>query len=704
MARVGSADGYHDAQVGGIAGKAWGSGSAFVSVDYAKNSALLNSDREFITNDRRRFGGADARSTTCSPGTISYGGATYPLGAGNGRGVLLSSLSSGPANRCDLSQYNSLIPETEHGSVYGYAEQKLSDSIKVFAQGFFYSRTGESARQSYTLTNYRVPTTNVFYPADVASSGTPVLINYSFNNVLGPDYADVSSKVSQVLAGIDGDIGDYHYKLTASTGRGEDEENNAHALSNYAVAQAIASSDPATAFNVFGGPGANSAALIQQLATGQSIIRGTTHLKTLVAGVDGPLFSLPAGAVRTAVGVEARRESSDAYAFNTANSRTSTVPVITGSSVSRTIKAVYGELLVPLFGAKNRLPLLNQLDISLAGRWEKYSDFGTTNNPKVGVNWKPVNDIVLHASYGTSFRAPSLSESNPRSSGAGIYTGQTIVPGRGLVSTVTLAGGNADLEPEKARTKSFGIDLAPASMPGFKAGLTYFDIVYDNQVVEGFGLQGNYLLDPVTYAKYVAYPGAANYESLKNLIETSGFTSPGTINYTSVAVIDARKTNTAAVKVDGLDLQLSNVWRLENGSTFTVRGNVTHYLKYDEAPNGKSYIDRNNVIAYPARNSGRISGTWRLGGWSAQMSANYTNGYINNLSTLMPAIASYTTVDTDLAYTFESDGLMDGMRLSLNVRNLFDKAPPVADFGTGYDPSKASALGRVVAVTVNKSW
>ncbi len=704
MVRAGHADGYHDAQAGAIAGKAWGDGSVFVSFDVAHNTGMQNNGRDFIGSDRRRLGGADARPSTCAPGTLSYGGTTYPLGNGTGQGVLLANLAGGPANRCETTPWTTLIPETDRGSVFGYAEQKLADSMKVYAQAFYYSRRSESARALYTITNYTVPKTNAFYPADASASATPLLASYSFSDVLGPDFAKVTSKVMQFQTGLDGDLGNYHYKVSASTGMGGDKEENRAALSNYALAQAMASSNPATALNVFGGPQANSRALVQQLATGQSIIRGNTHLSTFVAGIDGPLFALPGGEVRAAVGAEVRREASDAYFSNNANSRTSTTPVILASDIARTIKAVYGEVLVPVIGAGNRLPLVAQLDLSLAGRWEKYSDVGTTTNPKVGVNWKPVDDVLVHASYGTSFRAPWLSESNPNASGSGVYIGQQTVPGRGLVPTVTLGGGNPDLRPEKARTKSLGIDYAPSSMRGLKAGLTYFDISYDNQIVDGFGLQGNYLLDPVTYAKYVAYPGAPNYAALKNLVESSPFTTPGTINYTNAAIMDARRTNTAAVKVDGLDLAVSNVWRLDDGLTFTLRGNFTHYLKYDEAPNARVFLDRNNLIAYPARNSGRVSGAWKRGGMSAQLAANYTNSYRNNLSTLRPTVGAYTTVDMDLAYSFASDTALDGIRVSLNARNLFDKAPPAADYGNGYDPSKASALGRIVALTVDKAW
>lgn len=703
MARVGFADGYKDQQAGAIFGTEWTGGSGVLAFDFSHNTLLSMTDRDFVSPDRRRFGGADGRSLACAPGTASLGGATYALPSGNGQGVVLSSLTPGSSNRCNVNQFDTLIPESSRGNVYGYAEQKISDTAKLYVQGLYFDRQSRSTRQQYAISNYTVPRTNAFYPADELANPASLVVNYSFLDPLGPDAADVSNKVFQVLTGLDGDLGKFHYKLTASTGQGQDEEDNTNALSQFAIAQAIASSNPNTALNVFGGPGANSAAVLRQLNTGHSIIEGTAKLDTVSAGIDGPVFGMPAGEARIAIGSEMRRDSLDSFGLNTNTSRTSTIPVIKNSSSSRDIKAVYSELYVPVVSANNSVSGIQKLDLSLAGRWEKYSDVGSTSNPKVGVNWTPISGLMAHASYGTSFRAPSLTEMDPNSSGAGIYQSTTNVPGRGLVSSVALAGGDSNIKPEKATTRSFGVDLAPSSLRDLKIGLTYFDINYRDEIVDGFGYIAQYLADPVTYASNVAYPGSANYNQIKNLIESSSFATPGAINYTGVAVVDARKRNLGAVNVNGLDLQASNIWRTDIGN-ITLRANMTHYLKYDEAANGTLFIDRDNEISYPARNSGRLSAAWAQDGWSAQLTGNYTGAYRNQLSVLLPRVDSYTTFDADLAYRFEGEGFRDGVRIALNIKNLTDKAPPVVDLNYGYDPSKASALGRTIALTATKSW
>src|SRR3546814_7767845 len=79
----------------------------------------------------------------------------------------------------------------------------------------------------------------------------------------------------------------------------------------------------------------------------------------------------------------------------------------------RKIRALYGEVLVPVFGDGFVVPGFKRLDLSAAIRTEHYSDFGTTTNPKFGVNWEPVDGLRLRGTYGTSFRAPAIDNLRP---------------------------------------------------------------------------------------------------------------------------------------------------------------------------------------------------------------------------------------------------------------------------------------------------
>jgi iron complex outermembrane receptor protein len=77
--------------------------------------------------------------------------------------------------------------------------------------------------------------------------------------------------------------------------------------------------------------------------------------------------------------------------------------LLSSGSDSRTVAAAYAEL---------ALPIAPTLEASLAARWDRYSDFGSTVNPKLGLKWKATGNVALRATYTTAFRAPSLSETS----------------------------------------------------------------------------------------------------------------------------------------------------------------------------------------------------------------------------------------------------------------------------------------------------
>src|SRR5690606_39831697 len=77
--------------------------------------------------------------------------------------------------------------------------------------------------------------------------------------------------------------------------------------------------------------------------------------------------------------------------------------------------SAFAELYVPIVGSANALPGMQSLGLSLAGRYDDYSDFGSTTNPKIGLEWRLTDSLLMSASYGTSFRAPVLFDMNPYS-------------------------------------------------------------------------------------------------------------------------------------------------------------------------------------------------------------------------------------------------------------------------------------------------
>lgn len=701
-ARGGWADAYSEYQVSGIGGTSWDSGNIVVAAEWTKNDMLLASDRVYVGSDRSHGGGADARATACSPATISLGGQTYAVPAGQ-TGVLdFSTLAAGTLNRCDVEEGSFLIPSQERLSLYGYLSQDITDTVRFFAQGVYSTReySGPMNGQA-TATSYVVPTTNAYYPLN-APAGT-LTANMSFLDVVGPIYDRGKSRAYHLLAGLEVDLGSWVVTAKGTYGESYDESERDPTIYAPSLNAALASSNPATAINPFN-PGANSHALVSSFYQQLFNPMVWNKLKTVSVEGNGPLFDLPGGSVRMAVGGEYREESQYGLTIN----GTVAAPLPVEQSLGRNSKAVYAELYVPLFGAGNAVPGLEKLDLVAAVRHENYNDFGSTTNPKFGITWSPVSGISFRGSYGTSFRAPGLADMNPNSSGAGIRLRNYSVAGSTLpVTMAVLAAGNPGVQPETAETWSLGMDITPAALPGFNFSTTYFNVKYEGQIVDVYTMVAQVLAEPGNFQDITFLnDGSAKYLDAVAWLSGTQYYTPGSINFSTIGgIVDARKHNLGLTLSSGFDFAASYEFDLSGGD-LTLSGVATLFLDYENSTGTGVIVDRLNTYGYPQRFRARGMIGWEKEGFSIQTAVNYVNAYDNMTSTRVLRVDGYTSVDLDLAYTFDegAGGVLGGTRFGLNIRNLFDQDPPFVDAGLGYDPSSASAVGRMVSLSLSKSF
>jgi outer membrane receptor protein involved in Fe transport len=211
---------------------------------------------------------------------------------------------------------------------------------------------------------------------------------------------------------------------------------------------------------------------------------GTSHNDTTANGLDvsgnvgGELFNTWAGPVGVSIGAEYRKEDlelkTDPVAAVNGWRQAASAPY----SGKINVKELYGEASIPLLKDS---PLAQSLDLSLAGRVVDYSTSGRAEVYKIGGNWSLNDQIRIRATYSKDFRAPKLSElfaANFESQGA------TVVD-RGNNQTVpirTVTGGNPDLNPEVAKTKTIGVVLQPDFIPSLRLSADYFDIQLDNAI------------------------------------------------------------------------------------------------------------------------------------------------------------------------------------------------------------------------------
>lgn len=705
MGRYGTTGGYDERQVGGIIGHRWNSGQITISAEHSYHSALSGKDRDFYRGDLRDSGGLDFRGTQCNPGNITVSGVSYAIPAGGVTAANRSALVAGTTNKCDNLKLGDLIPRQKHNTAAFTFDQTVNDWLSLTADGYV-ARRDFKFRPAPLTANLTVPSTNAFFVAPPGLTPPTETVGYSFINDLPPNTSRGFNKTYNLNLGADIKL-PYAWKLGLdyTYGRSDDLSISTQGINNAALTAALASSNPATAFNPFGG--ANTAAALANLNNALFYAPGKNIFQDYEAKIDGPIFQLPGGEVRAAAGFEGQRISTLGGLTN----GTTVAPTATRVPAARTIRSVYGELLIPLFGEGNALPGLRRLDIDVAGRYDDYSDVGSTTNPKIGVNWSPAVGLIFRGSYGTSFRAPLFSQLRGNSQGlfAQNYSDPTI--GGALRAGVALSGGNLNLSPETATTYSFGMDYEPSFLPRAKLSVTYFDINYTNQIT-------SYLSDLTILNRESQFAGTGIItrnptQAQVDLLRATYPVLGGVIPVPLTLFVDGRTNNLGVTLAKGIDFQFS--YRIPTASMgdFSLGLNGTYFTQYKVALTPTApLVDQLNNIYNPLKFKARGVIGWTQGGARAAININYQNAYNNNLATPIQRVDAFTSVDLHLAYTFRDFPArwMNNVTLGVDVTNLFYARAPFVNIaesqngGGGFDPTLYNPVGRLVSFSIDKKF
>lgn len=414
---------------------------------------------------------------------------------------------------------------------------------------------------------------------------------------------------------------------------------------------------------------------------------------------DGSLLSLAGGDLRVALGAEYRDESFDwaapyqnlTYIFR------------------RYVKSVFAEAYVPIVGNKNRMPFIRNLSVSVAMRSDRYSDFGSTNNPKAGLLWSPAPGLDFRGSASSAFRAPSAYEQRTvTSSFIYSYPGFSM-PGGGTGPILLLLGGKPPLLPEKSKNLSLGFDYAPPAISGLKFSFNYYKIRYRDRIVSPpFNRQA--IVNPSVYGSLItAFPDDASAQAFLNSYVAKGYQyiNISTAGTTGVRyAYDVREQNASIVNQDGFDASVSYAFDVAD-STFTAKASATCIDQIETAFTSASQpSDFSNVYGQPVHWRGRGDLSWMRGEWLANGAVNFVGGYTDTSVAPYGSVGAWTTFDFTVRY---SPRAVKGLSVALSATNAFNRAPPYVvgasiTGGVHYDPSNANPLGRVIGVEVRKVW
>jgi iron complex outermembrane recepter protein len=712
VARFGvSGDGaFHEYQLGVAIGHRWKGGQAMLAYEHVFRSALNGSDRSFFTSDQTRFGGNDYRVTRCSPGTITAAGTTYAIPAGGVTQATAGSLVAGTSNKCDDIIGQDLFPRQQYDSVNGTVTQDLTDWLTLFGDGF-YSKRRFAINPGYANATLNVPSTNAFFVRPAGFTGSSYTLGYNFRNDLPRNITTGYTRSWEVTPGVRVKLPhDFQIAGIFTYGKSHDESDQILGLNNTALNAALASSNPATAFDPYG-LGRTSAAVLAQVGNQIFIAPTLNTFKGYEARVNGTLFELPGGGVKIAAGYEGQDMS-----VHLGSARGNPTLPVTFRHFTRQVDSEYAELLVPIFGASNAVPGLQRLEVDAAVRHDRYSDVGSTTNPKVGVNWSPVRDLTIRGSYGTSFRAPLISQIYGNSNNLFIQTYQNPTGGTPIVG-VALSGANLDLKPETATTWSAGADFQP--IRHLRLSATYWNVRYINQV-------NSYLSDLAILNREAQFNGtdiilrgAAAAARVQQLL-ASGITSaggvfPGGSPANVTLFVDGRNNNLGKSITHGIDFQANYDLPTADMGNFALNVGGTYLLKYVVAitPEGQ-LVDLRNTIFNPLKFKVRGSVAWQKGPFDAQITATHVGGYRNTSVPGGQQVKSYTPIDLSFAVQVgdrqSRDFWKSGIKLGVEVLNLFDRDPPYVNLAPGgngnggYDATASNPVGREFAVSIRKAF
>ncbi|MGA0608598.1 TonB-dependent receptor [Caldimonas sp. KR1-144] len=442
----------------------------------------------------------------------------------------------------------------------------------------------------------------------------------------------------------------------------------------------------------------------------------TSSIKAIDFKVTRDLMALAGGSMGLAIGGDYRWEDADTPPVPFTDTAEIVGLGYSAFSAKRKVYALYGEL---------SAPVTKWLELGGALRYDHYSDFGSTTNPKVTFKLKPIDQVAIRGTYAEAFRAPGPAETGGSSFGFTTY---------GILSQ-----GTPDIKPEEAKSYNLGLVLEP--MPGLSATVDFWKVDRKNEIVQA---DPNAIIgdNPTTGGTPLSQvPGAQPgsfiyYDSDGNIATVTGF-----------------YRNAAKTKTDGVDLELRYRMNLGEAGRLTSQLNWSHtksFERTDADGNTFEYAGTHGPLVQSAgggtpKDRASLSLTWDRGPVALTLGANYVGkiklidhvgdtspsdgeGSISNANTgvIYPDNGQYNCGAFDVngnvyngcklgGYTtFDLFGRWSptkNLDLNFSIQNLFDKKAPfdpylVLTYGINYNQTwhQSGAVGRFFTVGAKYSF
>ncbi len=401
--------------------------------------------------------GSNFQNFNCPVAAISAGtsGSAY-LYPYTGAGISRSVSNGGTQGVCDQQDYSSDLISSTHNNVIVTLRQNITDNISMnvdLVRGTHLTASRLSRGNLNALAFNPVgaggPTfgggqTNPFYVGVPGASPTATseYITVNFDELLGPGAYSKQNTTNQFATlGLDADLGGdwafslgstFGQSLTATRNFGQvtsaqatlalngttaTNGNEGNALSDpYALGSTVSVTRVLTTANALdvwtpAATNRSAASVLRSLTDSSTDTEVYNNVTDLTMKVDGPLpFDLfGAGPVKAAFGGNYNHLTQPQYqASNNSAGPSSTSSRGRTFAFARTSYAAFAEFLIPIVNQDMGIPLVNTLTLDVSGRYDSFSDFGDTKNPKVSLAWGIFDGLQARGTFSTSFVAPNV--------------------------------------------------------------------------------------------------------------------------------------------------------------------------------------------------------------------------------------------------------------------------------------------------------
>lgn len=599
----------------------------------------------------------------------------------------------------DFPSVINAIPGYDQVNVIGRVSWQIDADNLFFAEGTYYKgRFTQLVSPTPVQTPMALPADSPYYPAAFVAGlpgGRPDLpLGLAYRLIeLGPRTTKTDVDQGNGAFGLKGVVKGWNYQVAANLTTNRQVDNFESGVVYASKFLPLLRSGVVNPF------GANTPSVLEQMEATQVVGQANDNRASnygVALTLSRDVYKAPAGPIAFAAGVEGRRENlqqanSDAVVSGDVLGGAGEIPSL--APVNRNVVSLYGEL---------NVPIASTFEANIAVRYDHYSDFGGTTNPKFTLRWQPSRTLLLRAAYGTGFRAPTLSDLHlPQ----GLFEGELVDPVRCPVTgdyydchygIPTLEGGNPALKPETSRQLNAGFVFEPVS--GLSTSIDYYWVRLQNVITA-------VPVDVILGADYAMWaPGYV----VRDPPDPEHPDLPGPI-----AHVVAHQTNVGTLTTSGIDANLQ--WRgaATPVGRFALTLNGTYVLSYSqsgfESASVPPSVGTRGILGAITRYRQYAQLDWTFGGWGATLANNYQDGYAEPCLDSDPSgcttrhVGSYSVWDVQARYSG-----FKGTTLTLGIRNLLDRTPPLSNqdtaFQRGFDPSYADPRGRMLYAAVSVAF